>query len=154
MCPNLGFEKQLKEYERTVSVRPRAYSIRFWPKSSDEPRHKNEPSNLPEIACTLNRTQLKVGHIKGLNVFAKSKRKDVFSGRHLNLESNLLISGLRPHEQAASRVRLYGSEQLEPRIIEPVLLSSSELKRLSILKLGEEPIRRGERSSYKSIRRR
>lgn len=85
MCPNLGFERQLKEYEKSVLVKPRAYSIRFGPKSSDEPRSKPDRTSLPEIASTLNRTHLKLNHLRDLNNFVKNSKKDTLLDNKLDL---------------------------------------------------------------------
>jgi hypothetical protein len=101
ICPNLGFERQLKEYEKSIMIKPRSYSIRFGPKSSDEPRpkHSNERTSLPGIPSTLNRTQLKINHLKEYNILAKHNRRNLLMDSRLDLTNNFIINGFKPTEK-------------------------------------------------------
>lgn len=62
VCPNLGFERQLKEYERFIFQKKRSSSLfRKVPKTSEESKHlskKDRNIELPEIGC-LGKTQIR-----------------------------------------------------------------------------------------------
>lgn len=76
VCPNLGFERQLKEYEITLlkGGQPEPPQPRFGSKTSEERKHAASPQKqkmLPEIGV-LARTQLKP---KLLDLFSLENEK-------------------------------------------------------------------------------
>lgn len=61
VCPNLGFERQLKDYEQFLSKQNSIALQRKSPRTSEEPKHSQQKSRhlgLPEINM-LGRTNLR-----------------------------------------------------------------------------------------------